>query len=106
VIISHARDATIGPNVPTKSVNKEQLRQGLAGREVTTVHELDNGDMIQAIVPIKSPDRGVVGALVVGTYVTQRLESRLRGISQSFQEYSSFGCSSNRSRASTFCSSS
>jgi two-component system nitrogen regulation sensor histidine kinase NtrY len=87
VLISHSRDATIGPNVPTKSVNKEQLRQGLAGQEVTTVHELDNGDMIQAIVPIKSADRGVVGSLVVGSYVTQRLESRLRGISQSFQEY-------------------
>ncbi len=87
ILISHAKDATIGPNVPTKSVNKEQLRQGLAGQEVTTVHELDNGDMIQAIVPIKSPERGVVGSLLVGSYVTQRLESRLRGISQSFQEY-------------------
>ena len=84
-LIVHARDATIGP-VPTKSVNKEQVRQGLVGQEVTTVHELDRGDMIQAIVPIKSSDRGVVGALVVGSYVAQRLESRLRGISQSFQE--------------------
>ena len=87
VLIVHARDATIGPNVPTKSVNKEQVRQGLAGQEVTTVHELDNGDMIQAIVPIKSAERGIVGSLVVGSFVTQRLESRLRGISQSFQEY-------------------
>jgi len=86
-LIVHARDATIGSAVPTKSVNKEQVRQGLAGQEVTTVHELDRGDMIQAIVPIKSGDRGVLGALVVGSYVTQRLESRLRGISQSFQEY-------------------
>jgi two-component system, NtrC family, nitrogen regulation sensor histidine kinase NtrY len=86
-LIVHARDATIGSAVPTKSVNKEQVRQGLAGQEVTTVHELDQGDMIQAIVPIKSGDRGVLGALVVGSYVTQRLESRLRGISQSFQEY-------------------
>jgi len=85
--IVHARDATIGSAVSTKSVNKEQMRQGLAGQEVTTVHELDHGDMIQAIVPIKSSDRGVLGALVVGSYVTQRLESRLRGISQSFQEY-------------------
>ena len=41
-LIVHARDATIGP-VPTKSVNKEQVRQGLVGQEVTTVHELDRG---------------------------------------------------------------
>ena len=86
-MIAHARDATIGPAVPTRSVNKEQVRQGLAGQEITTVHELDQGDMIQAIVPIKSGDRGVAGAVVVGSYVTQRLEARLRGINQSFQEY-------------------
>ncbi len=53
---------------------------------MTTVHELDQGDMIQAIVPIRG-EKAVVGALVVGSYVPQRLETRLRGISQSFQEY-------------------
>jgi two-component system nitrogen regulation sensor histidine kinase NtrY len=84
--VIHAKDPTLG-SVPTRSVNKEQLRQGLGGQEVTTVHELDQGDMIQAIVPIRSSERTILGALVVGSYVTQRLESRLRGISQSFQEY-------------------
>ena len=84
--VIHAKDPALA-SVPTRSVNKEQLRRGLSGQEVTTVHELDDGDMIQAIVPIKSSDRAPVGALVVGTYVPQRLETRLRGISQSFQEY-------------------
>ena len=84
--VIHAKDPTLA-SVLTRSVNREQLRQGLAGQEVTTVHELDNGDMIQAIVPIRSSERTILGALVVGSYVTQRLESRLRGISQSFQEY-------------------
>jgi two-component system, NtrC family, nitrogen regulation sensor histidine kinase NtrY len=84
--VIHAKDPTLA-SVLTRSVNKEQLRQGLAGQEVTTVHELDNGDMIQAIVPIRSSERAILGALVVGSYVTQRLESRLRGINQSFQEY-------------------
>ncbi|HEY4911111.1 MAG TPA: HAMP domain-containing protein [Methylomirabilota bacterium] len=84
--VLHAKDAALA-SVPTRSVNKEQLRRGLGGQDVTTVHELDDGDMIQAIVPIKTGDRAVLGALVVGTYVPQRLETRLRGISQSFQEY-------------------
>jgi two-component system nitrogen regulation sensor histidine kinase NtrY len=84
--ILHAKDPAL-VSVPTRSVNREQLRRGLGGQEVTTVHELDTGDMIQAIVPIKSADHGLLGALVVGTYVPQRLETRLRGISQSFQEY-------------------
>jgi two-component system nitrogen regulation sensor histidine kinase NtrY len=84
--VIHAKDPGLAA-VLTRSVNKEQLRQGLAGQDVTTVHELDQGDMIQAIVPIRSSERTILGALVVGSYVTQRLESRLRGISQSFQEY-------------------
>jgi two-component system, NtrC family, nitrogen regulation sensor histidine kinase NtrY len=84
--VLHAKDVALA-TVPTRSVNKEQLRRGLSGQEVTTVHELDDGDMIQAIVPIKSGDRALLGAIVVGTYVPQRLETRLRGISQSFQEY-------------------
>ena len=60
----------------------------LGGHEITTVHELDNGDMIQAVVPIRDPEgRAVAAAMVVGIHVPQRLEARLRGISQAFQEY-------------------
>ena len=83
--VVHAKDPGLA-SVLTRSVNREQLRQALAGQELTTVHELDQGDMIQAIVPIRG-DKAVVGALVVGSYVPQRLETRLRGITQAFQEY-------------------
>jgi two-component system nitrogen regulation sensor histidine kinase NtrY len=52
------------------------------------VHELDNGDMIQAVVPIGHLREGApAAALVVGIHVPHRLEARLRGISQAFQEY-------------------
>jgi two-component system nitrogen regulation sensor histidine kinase NtrY len=84
--IVHAKDPALA-SVLTRSVNKEQLRQALGGQEVTTVHELDPGDMIQALVPIKGDKGGIQGALVVGSYVPQRLETRLRGISQAFQAY-------------------
>src|SRR2546423_6609194 len=83
--VVHAKDPGLA-SVLTRSVNREQLRQALAGQELTTVHELDQGDMIQAIVPIRG-DKAVVGALVAGSYVPQRLETRLRGITQAFQEY-------------------
>ena len=83
---AHVKDpALVG--LPTREMHKEKVVQGLAGQEVTTVHELDNGDMIQAVVPIKNAAREVVGAIVIGTHVSQRLEARLRGISQAFQEY-------------------
>ena len=83
--VLHAKDPALEA-LPTRSVNKEQLRQALGGQEVTTVYELDQGDMIQALVPIRG-DKALLGALVVGSYVPQRLETRLRGISQAFQAY-------------------
>jgi two-component system nitrogen regulation sensor histidine kinase NtrY len=73
--------------VPTRDTNREHVRQALEGQEVTTVYELDNGDMIQAIVPVRDPEQGVVAAMLVGIHVPQRLEARLRGISQAFKEY-------------------
>ncbi len=73
--------------IPTRDTNREHVRQALEGQEITTVYELDNGDMIQAMVPIRDPEQGVVAAMLVGIHVPQRLEARLRGISQAFQEY-------------------
>jgi two-component system, NtrC family, nitrogen regulation sensor histidine kinase NtrY len=73
--------------VPTRSTNSENVKQALAGQEITTVHELDNGDMIQAMVPMRDADQAVSGAMVVAIHVPQRLEARLRNISQAFQEY-------------------
>jgi two-component system nitrogen regulation sensor histidine kinase NtrY len=84
----HVKDPVLVA-VPTREVNQEHLRKGLAGQGLTTVRELDNGDLIQAVVPILSPsgEREVIGTLVVSTHVTQRLEARVRAISQAFQEY-------------------
>ena len=72
---------------PTRATNGEQIRQALAGREITTVQELDNGDMIQAVVPLRAGSDPPPGVMIVGIHVPQRLEARLRGISQAFQEY-------------------
>jgi len=73
--------------VPTREANTEHVKQALGGQEITTVHELDNGDMIQAMVPMRDADQTVSGAMVVAIHVPQRLEARLRNISQAFQEY-------------------
>jgi two-component system, NtrC family, nitrogen regulation sensor histidine kinase NtrY len=84
--VLHVKDPAIG-SVDTRDVAKGKVAQGLAGQEVTTVQELENGDMIQAVVPVRDLDREVIGSLVVSIHVAQRLENRLRGISQAFQEY-------------------
>ena len=82
------RNEALPSSIPTSETNHEHMRQALGGHEITTVHELDSGDMIQAVVPIRErQDGSVVGAMVVGIHVPHRLEARLRGISQAFQEY-------------------
>jgi two-component system nitrogen regulation sensor histidine kinase NtrY len=87
--IAHARDPALAA-LQVRKGSAEHVKLGLRGQEVTSVLELDDGDQIQAVVPIWSGDRSErqpLGALVAATHVPQRLETRLRGISQAFQEY-------------------
>jgi two-component system nitrogen regulation sensor histidine kinase NtrY len=87
--IVHVKDPILG-DLATRDVNEGQLRQGAAGQELTTVRELSSGDLVEAVVPIwstRGAARTVVGVVVVGTHVTERLEARVRAISQAFREY-------------------
>ncbi len=84
----HVKDPVLASSVPSRETNREHLRQALGGQEITTVHELDTGDMIQSLVPIRdAAPGGVAAAMMVAIHVPQRLEARLRDISQAFQEY-------------------
>ncbi|MBI3629327.1 MAG: PAS domain S-box protein [Candidatus Rokubacteria bacterium] len=84
----HVKDPVLG-DLPTSEVSARQVRQGLDGQEVTTVREIQAGDLIQAVTPVWSaePARRVIGAVVVSTHVADRLEAKVRGISQAFTEY-------------------
>jgi two-component system, NtrC family, nitrogen regulation sensor histidine kinase NtrY len=85
----HVRDPIVG-DIATRDFNESQIKRGLAGQEITTVRELASGDLIEAVTPIwstRSGARRVVGAVLVGTHVTERLEAKVRGISQAFREY-------------------
>ena len=87
--VVHVRDPILG-DLPTRDLNEGQVRRGLGGTEVTTVRELASGDLIVAVTPIWSArdgQRQVVGAVVIGSHVTERLEQKVRGISQAFLEY-------------------
>ena len=86
--VLQVRNRTLPASVTASDTNHEHVRQALGGHEITTVHELDSGDMIQAVVPIRDAEEdGTLAALVVGIHVPHRLEARLRSISQAFQEY-------------------
>jgi two-component system nitrogen regulation sensor histidine kinase NtrY len=85
----HVRDPILG-DLPTRDLGEGQVKQGLGGQETTRVRELTSGDLIEAVTPVWSVRDGarqVTGAVVIGTHVTERLEARVRGISQAFQEY-------------------
>src|SRR5216117_2343691 len=87
--IVHVRDPILG-DLATRELSEVQLKRGLAGQEVTTVRELTSGDLIEAVTPIwaaRGGERHVIGAVVVGMHVTERLEAKVRGISQAFREY-------------------
>ncbi len=87
--LAHVKDPVLG-DLPTRDVNENQLKRGQAGQEVTTVREVASGDLIEAVMPVwaaRGEERQVAGVIVVATHVTERLEARVRGISQAFQEY-------------------
>ena len=85
----HVKDPVLA-TVPTRDINENQLRRGLGGQDVTTVREVDVGDLVEAVTPIRArrlADRPVAGVVVVSTHVAERLEAKVRGISQAFQDY-------------------
>ena len=76
-------------SLPSQPIELQPLTKGLEGETTATVRDLGNADLVQAVTPIWSPepDRRVIGAVGVSLYVPQRLEARVRGISQAFKEY-------------------
>jgi two-component system, NtrC family, nitrogen regulation sensor histidine kinase NtrY len=85
----HVKDPILA-DLATRDLNETHLRRALTGQEVTTVRELASGDLIEAVTPVwrlRNGERQTVGAVVVGTHVTERLEAKVRGISQAFKEY-------------------
>jgi two-component system, NtrC family, nitrogen regulation sensor histidine kinase NtrY len=82
----HAKDAVLR-DMPTREVNENQLRRGLAGEEAATVRELGKGDLVEALVPIVGGGGQVLGTVVVATHVPERLEAKVRLISDAFKEY-------------------
>ena len=87
--IAHVRDPVLG-DLPLRDVGEIQVKQGLAGQETTSVRELQTGDLIEAVAPvwISRDGRPEIGAVVVvSTHVTERLEAKVRAISQAFKDY-------------------
>jgi len=77
------------PRAENTSPNSEDIKQALAGNELTKVNSAGKADLIRGIVPIYSTynDRDVVGVVVVNYYVPHSLVSKMQEISSSYQEF-------------------
>jgi two-component system nitrogen regulation sensor histidine kinase NtrY len=87
--LAHVRDPVLG-DLPLRDVGDLQVKQGLAGQETTSVRELPSGDLIEAVAPVWLSRDGrpeIAAVVVVSTHVTERLEAKVRAISQAFKDY-------------------
>lgn len=77
------------PRAENTSPNSEDIKQALAGKQLTKVNSVGRADLIRGIVPIYSTynDRDVVGVVVVNYYVPHSLVSKMQEISSSYQEF-------------------
>ncbi len=77
------------PSGDITSPNSNDIDQALAGNELTKVNAVGKADLIRGIVPVYSTynDTDIVGAVVVNYYVPHSLVSKMREISDSYQEF-------------------
>jgi two-component system, NtrC family, nitrogen regulation sensor histidine kinase NtrY len=76
--------------VPTGVTIKPEsdfLNRALRGIEVTRTQAFGEGDIIRGSVPIYSPDKKILGAVVVDYYVPKSLTNRSLQISRSYEQY-------------------
>ncbi len=80
------------PDVPkgefTNPVS-EDIKRGLAGKELSSINQAGKADLIRGIVPIRSNwnKSDVVGVVVVNYYVPYSLVSKMKEITESYHEF-------------------
>ena len=80
------------PDVPKGEFtypSSEDIKQGLAGNELTRINQAGKADLIRGIVPITSNwnESDVVGVVVVNYYVPYSLVSKMKEITESYHEF-------------------
>ena len=69
--------------------SSEDIKRGLAGKELTSINQAGKADLIRGIVPVTSnwKDSDVVGVVVVNYYVPYSLVSKMKEITKSYHEF-------------------
>jgi two-component system nitrogen regulation sensor histidine kinase NtrY len=85
----HVKDPGLR-ELPTRDVTEGHLRRALGGQDVSGLRELPSGDLIESVVPVwttRGGVREVAGVVAVGSHIPERLELKVRAISDAFKEY-------------------
>lgn len=69
------------------SQESDFLNRALRGLEVTRTEAFGEGDVIRGGVPVYSPDRRILGVVVVDYYVPKSITKRALEISRSYEQY-------------------
>jgi two-component system, NtrC family, nitrogen regulation sensor histidine kinase NtrY len=77
------------PQADFTNPSSEDIREGLAGKELTKVNPIGRGDLIRGIVPVRSTwnPKDIVGVVVVNYYVPYSLKKNLDEITRNYQQY-------------------
>ncbi|HEX2386866.1 MAG TPA: HAMP domain-containing protein, partial [Candidatus Binatia bacterium] len=75
------------PTGVTIKAESDFLNRALRGVEVTRTQAFGEGDIIRGGVPIFTPDKKILGAVVVDYYVPKSLTNRSLQISRSYEQY-------------------
>jgi two-component system nitrogen regulation sensor histidine kinase NtrY len=75
------------PTGVTIKPDTEFLNRALRGLEVTRTQEFGESDVIRGGVPVYSPDRRILGVVVVDYYVPKSVTKRASQISRSYEEH-------------------
>jgi len=84
--------AVFNPNVPAESMTDQGsdfVKDGLAGKTLTKIKSLGQGDLIRGIVPIRSvrDEKAIEGAVVVSYYVPRSLTGKMAEIKEVYKKY-------------------
>jgi len=84
--------AVFNPKVPAESMTdpgSDFVKDGLAGKTLTKIKSLGQGDLIRGIVPIRSArdEKVIEGAVVVSYYVPRSLTGKMAEIKEVYEKY-------------------
>lgn len=79
-----AQDSELG-RLP--GLEGKMLRDVLGGRKIAETQRFHKGDLVRVAVPVRSPQAGVVGAVVIDSFVPRDISRMARSTARSYQEY-------------------